>query len=133
MLLCILYLICVLLLSACRAGVELWARTISDDLVAGAGHVSIARTVHSLHFLVDGINESLWSNALVLDPAAGRVVPSKAVTLGLTWQSMGGLFGLVEEGKTLPQVWEVGGIWGSSAAMKTMPQHLRYGPRSTYD
>ena len=110
------------LVSACRAGVELWARNISDELGGGAGSVTIARTVHSLHFLVDEVSESLWSNGLGLDPAAAHLDPKRAVTLRLTWPALGGLFGLTRE--TGKQEEGAGGVGGRRAAVMAMPQHL---------
>jgi hypothetical protein len=66
----------------------------AGNAVAGS-QVRHERTVHLLHFLVDGVDGSLWDNGLQVDaaPAPARVAPLPLLRLELTWAALQGLYG----------------------------------------
>lgn len=80
-----------------RAGVEVWSKECTSYHTPDAGHpaalIPHARGLHMLHFLVDGVDSSLWSNGISVDaakpPAGVRIA---LLSLSLTWPALKQLF-----------------------------------------
>uniref|UniRef100_A0A383VH06 F-box domain-containing protein n=1 Tax=Tetradesmus obliquus TaxID=3088 RepID=A0A383VH06_TETOB len=75
------------------------AQAAAPGAAAAGSSVRHERTVHMLHFLVDGVDGSLWENGLMVDaePAPAGVTQPPLLKLNLTWAALHGLYGTKQQ------------------------------------